>query len=155
MERRAKEPGRSGRVVSSKRQRPQAPVTTPRVSVALPGRQRLEVVTARSRSELNLVGTDGKVRLRIEVTAAGPVLHLEGGNLKVEVHGDLALAADRLALVGREELVLQSGGDLHLQAAQDLHSRARIQNIKADLGNVNLKANDDVRLNGERVMVNC
>ena len=27
--------------------------------------------------------------------------------------------------------------------------------VTADLGNVNVKANDDVRINGERVRVNC
>jgi len=36
-----------------------------------------------------------------------------------------------------------------------MHSLARVQNIKADLGNVNVTANDDVSINGERVRVNC
>jgi hypothetical protein len=36
-----------------------------------------------------------------------------------------------------------------------LDSQARIQNITAVLGNVNVKANDDVRMNGERVRMNC
>jgi len=155
MEGRAKKPSRIGRVASLAEKPRRAPGAAPKVSVALAGRQQLEVITAKDRSELNLIGTDGQVRLRIEVSAAGPVLLLEGGHLKVEVRGDLALVADRLALVGRRELVLRSGGDLHLHAKQDLHSEARIQNIKADLGNVNVKANDDVRLNGERVLMNC
>lgn len=135
---------------------PPGPVAAaPALTVALAARQRLEVLTRDDRSELALVGSDGKVRLRIEVTAEGPVLHVEGDGLKVRVEGDLALTADRLALVGRQELTLRSGGDLHVEAARDLHSQARIQHIKAELGNVNVRANDDVRLNGERVMVNC
>ncbi len=124
-------------------------------TLALAGQQQLQIVTANGHSHLHLVGSDGKARLHIEVTPDGPVLHLEGAGLKVEVHGDLSLTADRLALVGRRELSLRSGGDLVMHAQQDIHSEARIQNIKADLGNVNVKANDDVRLNGERVMVNC
>jgi hypothetical protein len=37
----------------------------------------------------------------------------------------------------------------------DLKTEARIQEIRARLGNVNVSANDDVRIDGERVMVNC
>jgi hypothetical protein len=32
---------------------------------------------------------------------------------------------------------------------------ARIQNITAELGNVNLQANDDVKIDGERILMNC
>jgi hypothetical protein len=44
---------------------------------------------------------------------------------------------------------------MKLQASGDLHSEARIQNVTATLGDVNVRANDDVKLSGERVRVNC
>ena len=155
MEGRAKKPGRGGRVTRRPRAARPRRAAAPQLSVALAGRQRLEVVKARSRSELNLIGTDGKVRLRIEVTSAGPILHLEGGNLKVEVRGDLALEADRLALVARRELAVCSGGNLRIDAGENCAIQAKRQELTATLGDVRVYANDDVKIDGERVRMNC
>lgn len=46
-------------------------------------------------------------------------------------------------------------GDLKLQVAGDLHSEARVQNVTATLGDVNVRANDDVKMIGERIRMNC
>ena len=155
MERRAKEPSRVGRVGSPKRRAQPAEAGPPALKVALAGRHRLEVMTAPGRSELNLIGRDGKVRLCIEVTSTGPVLCLEGGSLKVEVRGDLALAADRLALVAREELALHSGGNLRIEAGETCVLQAKRQELTATTGDVKVYANDDVKIDGERVRMNC
>jgi hypothetical protein len=37
----------------------------------------------------------------------------------------------------------------------DIHSEACSQKITAHLGNVDIKANDDVTLDGERIRMNC
>ena len=87
---------------------------------------------------VRFVGPDGATLLVVRITEDGPVVKFEG-HLKLE--------AGRVSIHGREGVVISSDGDLE--------SRARIQNITADLGNVNIKANDDVKLNGERVMMNC
>ena len=42
-----------------------------------------------------------------------------------------------------------------VEAVGDVKSAGRSQEIVADLGDVRVKANDDVRLNGERVRCNC
>jgi hypothetical protein len=104
---------------------------------------------------LRILGSDGGVSVSIQITSAGPVLHFEGGGLAIQTKGDLTVNAARVAIHGREGVVLSSGGDAHLCAAGDFHGQARIQNITARLGNVNIKANDDVRLNGERIRSNC
>ncbi len=104
---------------------------------------------------LEIVGADGRVTLSVRVTPAGPVLELEGCGLLIRATGDLAVQAERVAIHGREEVCITSGGDATIGVAGDLATTARIQNITAVLGNVNVKANDDVRLNGERVLVNC
>jgi uncharacterized protein (DUF2345 family) len=120
-------------------------------SLALAHGQRLAVETG---NVLRLFAADGQTTLTVLITPAGPVLQFSGG-LEIQAEGDLAVSGKRLALHGREGVAISTGGDLSLHADRDLHSLARIQNITADLGNVNVKANDDVRLNGERVMVNC
>ena len=44
---------------------------------------------------------------------------------------------------------------MKLAATGDMQLEARVQDITATQGNVNVKANDDVCLHGERVKVNC
>jgi hypothetical protein len=103
---------------------------------------------------LQIVRPDGQACLTVHVTPEGPVLRFEG-SLVLEATGGLAINAQQIALHGRDGLALSSGGDARIDVAGDLHSRARIQNITAVLGNVNVKANDDVRMNGERIKMNC
>jgi hypothetical protein len=127
----------------------------PPLTIELPGKQRLQVHNSARHSELALLAADGRVQLRVIVTPDGPVLQIDGGRLTVRSSGDLALEAERLALVGRSGLTLHSDADVVIHASNDVHSVGRIQHISADLGNVNIRANDDVTLNGERVLVNC
>ena len=123
--------------------------------IELVGGQRLVVEHRSTGDIIRIVAGDGRMAMRIRVTPAGALLELEGVDLKIQTAGDLAIEADRLAFHGRSSVALTTGGDALLYAAGDMHSRARIQNIKADLGNVNVTANDDVSINGERVRVNC
>ena len=103
---------------------------------------------------LRVIGADGLNCLSILLTPAGPVLQFDG-SLMLQASGELAVRAGRLSLHGRDGVAITSDGDVSVQTPGDLSTTARIQNITASLGNVNVKANDDVRLDGERVFVNC
>lgn len=103
---------------------------------------------------LRLVGRDGAQPLEIEVTPAGPVLRLRSG-LSLSVDGDIAVAGDRLSLHARRALCLSSEGAVDVRAGGDLTSEAAAHAIVARLGDVALRANDDVKLNGERIELNC
>lgn len=124
-------------------------------SIDLVGRQRLLLLHENGLDRLQILAPDGRLRLTIEVTERGPVLSFEGPALTLCASGEMAFEAERLTLHGRKGVCVTTGGDLVLDAAGDLASRARIQDVEARLGNVNVRANDDIRLNGERVMVNC
>ena len=63
--------------------------------------------------------------------------------------------ADRVAIHGREGVAITTDGDVAIVAAGDLETRARTQTIAAELGDVRVVANDDVRLTGERIRMNC
>lgn len=121
----------------------------------LRGEQRLRLERGPDGDLIQLCDARGRLTLSIQVTDSGPVLRFEGGGLRIQAAGELTLEAEELHLHGRAGLDLTTGGDLALVADGDLASEARIQEIRARLGNVNIAANDDVRIDGERVMVNC
>ena len=121
----------------------------------LAGQHRIELRRGDALDTLELIGRDGKVVLAIEVSERGPVLRFEGAGLAIKAAGELSLEARRLSLHAEEALSLSTGGDLRLAAAGDLHSVARVQTLTAELGDVRVEANDDVRIDGERVLVNC
>lgn len=123
--------------------------------IDLQGDQHLVLERFQQEDRLMITSANGKVSLTITITDAGPVLHLEGAGLMIKTDGDLAISAKSLAIHGREGIALTTGGDAHICAAGDLTTKARVQNITAELGNVNLQANDDVKIDGERILMNC
>ncbi|KYF48085.1 hypothetical protein BE04_42445 [Sorangium cellulosum] len=123
--------------------------------VELTGRQRLVVVRQPDGDVVRFLSPSGAITLSVSLTEDGPVLRFEGASLVLQAAGSLAIEAEQLQLHGRAGVSLSTDGDLTLQAAGDLHSEARIQNVTATLGDVNVRANDDVKLSGERVRVNC
>ncbi|MDC0723394.1 hypothetical protein [Nannocystis bainbridge] len=127
----------------------------PTTALELVGQHRVELRRDPALDTLELIGRDGKVVLAIEVRETGPVLRFEGAGLTLKTAGELVLDAKKLTLRSEEALSLTTGGDLDLVAAGDLRSTARVQTITAELGDVRLEANDDVRIDGERVLVNC
>jgi uncharacterized protein (DUF2345 family) len=117
--------------------------------------QHLTIEQDGSDTLLRLSGADGVVTVSISVTAKGPVISLEGADLIVRAKGLLALGAQDINIHATRSLALTSEQDLLVTAARDLITSGESQTIRAILGDVRVKANDDVRLDGERVRVNC
>ena len=107
----------------------------------------LHIEPAADGHHLRLIGPAGAQSLEIVVTAQGPVLRL-GSGLRLELAGQLSIDAERVAVHGRSGLALSSGGEISIDAATHISA-------KADLGEVRVKANDDLRLDGERILMNC
>lgn len=127
-----------------------APVET----IALVGRHVLEVVRGGEENLLRVLSPDGKAGLAISITAQGISLQVAGADVVLRTAGKLTIDAEDLRLHGRSGLSITTGGDGKVQAAGDWSSEARVQNIRARLGNVNVVANDDVKLTGERIKLN-
>jgi hypothetical protein len=134
---------------------PVTPEEPKREIVELAGRQRLMIVRGPDGDVVRFLSPSGAVTLSVSLTENGPVLRFEGASLLLQAAGSLAIEAEQLKLHGRAGVSLSTDGDLSLQATGDLHSEARTQNVTATLGDVNVHANDDVKLSGERVRVNC
>ena len=117
-----------------------------RAAIPLAHNNSLVVEPVAGGSVLRLFAADGRQTIALRVTEAGLELEFVGG-LSLRTDGDLALSARRIDLNASEGMSLTTAGDLK--------TTGRSQTIVADLGDVKLKANDDVRLNSERVLVNC
>ena len=124
-------------------------------SLQLAGQQTLVVENDSRGSVLRIVDPRGRITLSIEVTDEGPVALCFDSGLQVRTEGNMEFEAQRVTIRGRDGVHIESGADAFIHAAGDLHSEARTQHITARLGNVNLKANDDVKLRGERIRLNC
>lgn len=103
---------------------------------------------------LKLVAADGNLPIEIVITKGGAVLRL-GRGLTVSLAGALTLQVESLAVNARAGIALDSGGPLELKAAGDVLSSGDGQTIIARKGNVDVTANDDVTLHGERIKMNC
>jgi hypothetical protein len=111
------------------------------------GEHFLHIEQASDGHHLRLVGPHGGQSVEIIVTAQGPVLRL-GSNLRIELAGALQVDAEKIALHGRHGITVTSGEEVNIEASTHLTARA-------DLGDVRVKANDDLRLDGERILMNC
>jgi hypothetical protein len=126
----------------------------PEESHELTGRQRMVVVRCPDGDLVRFLSRQGQVTLSVRLTEQGPVLRFEGASLVLQAAGSLSIEAEDLHLHGRNGVSLTTDGELALRATGDLTSEARIQTLTATLGNVNVCANDDVKLVGERIRMN-
>lgn len=120
--------------------------------IDLPGGQRLELSVDGDDTILK-VNAAGKTMVSIRITRDGAELNFEDG-IQMRTQGNLTLDGDRVTFRAREELRLESEGEVNICAKGDLNTEGRIQNIRAKLGNVNVKANDDVKMRAERILLN-
>ncbi len=112
---------------------------------------------------LTVQGAGGQVELRVCFTESGPVLRFDAPSLMLSNSGDLSLRSRNLELCAQENLSVRVGGDLEqqvtggakLKVGEDLDISAQAASLRGRLGEVCLEANDDLVLNGERVLLNC
>ncbi|MBV8415146.1 MAG: hypothetical protein JO251_08050 [Verrucomicrobia bacterium] len=132
------------------------PIAVSRIHVLeLMGDQQLLIQRNPESDVLQLVACNGQVSLSVHVTKEGSLLRLNGVGLTIETTGALSINAERVAMHGRDGVIISSGADAEIKAAGELTTHAQNQNISAELGNINIRANDDVKLDGERIRMNC
>jgi hypothetical protein len=104
---------------------------------------------------LRLIDARGVISLKIRLSPDGPVIEVGGGSVALKLEGDLAIGARRLLLHGSEGVEISSDADVSITAGENIASRAKRQDLTATLGDVRVYANDDVKIDGERIRMNC
>lgn len=124
-------------------------------SVTLAGDHRLVVTRGTEEDVLQVKGSDGRVHVEVVVTDTGTSIRLEGEDVQIRSSGRLSLDGESVAIRGRDGVSLQSGADMEVDAAGVIRSEAHAQRLIARRGDTTIYANDDVRLDGERIRMNC
>lgn len=114
---------------------------------------RVEAQTSREET-VSIHAPDGRLCLKITLTEAGPLVELSSVALSIKAQSEIRLDCERLEINAQKQLELRSGDRLSLYAEGDLRSEAFSQRIIARRGDVAVKANDDVMLDGERIRLN-
>lgn len=111
---------------------------------------------------LTVVSAEGEVRLEVLVTPEGAVVRLAGPRVAIEADGALSLRcarfdlrAESISLGATGDASLSAGRGLEIHAGHDATVSAQAVAVEARRGEIALRANDDVALNGERVLLNC
>jgi hypothetical protein len=104
---------------------------------------------------LQILGPQGRPTVVIRVGQEGAQVELAGGPVVLRVDGDLRIEAERLQLHARDRLSLSSGRDAEVVVEESLATTAKRQSLTSTLGDVRIFANDDVRMDGERIRMNC
>jgi hypothetical protein len=108
-----------------------------------------------AKQSFKIIGPTGQACLSITLGPHGPVIEFGGSGLEVRSAGALAFTGQQVEITGREGVVIRSGKDALLDIAGNLCLAADAHRIVADRGNVDVEANDDVKLIGERIRMNC
>jgi hypothetical protein len=106
--------------------------------MALPSGHVVEAEAHEGGERLRVRAASGEVLVTMELTERGPVLRLSAAALEVTA-GALSLDCD----------------DLRVRARGGISMSAEEVALEARAGNLDLRANDDVDVRGERIRLNC
>jgi hypothetical protein len=105
---------------------------------------------------------DGAVELAVRLTATGPVLEFRGASLELTATKNVSVRCERFIVDATDAVALNSGGDMSQRAGGDSLIEAAGQSklvanaveVTASTGNVEVRANDEVVIEGERIWLN-
>ena len=112
--------------------------------------------------QLTIHSPEGEVELKIRITKEGPVLSFELVNIALNNTGNVNIECEALNVKTRGASEFDIGGDLThriagnyaMAARDDSNFSSQAVTVEAEFGDLTLKANDDLSLNGLRVLVN-
>jgi len=129
-------------------------------SISLPGGRSIALTD--DKQALRIADQHGAIELEIELRETGPIVRVRAAALQVETVGPILLGCERFELRARDGIRLASDGDFTATAGGDIDVRANglahcqgdAVRVRARNGEAQIEARDDVRLQGERVLLN-
>ena len=122
--------------------------------IPLTAEHQVALRSAGTQGSITLVTSTGQHIVNIDVSAEGIALRAGTLTLTWDEAGGLRLEVDRLTLVGSKEVAIETEGDLRLSAGGRMILTATDQVIAATLGDVQIRANDNVAVAGEKILLN-
>lgn len=95
------------------------------------------------------------IELTIRVTSEGPVLRATGHSMELAATHDIHARCERFLIDATDSIEMRSGGELTQRAERKAQVEAGDISVHATRGDVRVKANDDVQLKGEGILLNC
>ena len=92
--------------------------------------------------------------LEIQLTEHGPILRTQVTAVEMDVSQDIVARCRRFEVDARESVSLRAH-DIVQTAEKTLRANAGEVELEATTGDIRLRANDDVQLLGEQVLLNC
>lgn len=131
-------------------------------AVVLPSGRAIEVLSEPDADVLRFRAPNGECVLTIHLTDAGPVVRVTAAALEVSAPKRLSIDCEEFQLRASGGAAIDVGGDLQERVGGSVHRVARgdaiseAQHVRVDArpGGIELRANDDVRVTGERVLLN-
>jgi hypothetical protein len=94
------------------------------------------------------------VAVEIAITAQGPVIRASAAALEIESATDISARCARFTVEARESVTLRAP-EITYQASGVLRAEGSSIALDAKAGDVRIRANDDVQVLGEQVLLNC
>ena len=112
---------------------------------------------------ITLYNPEGKIELQIVLSEKGPILQFQTADLHIHSIGRIQLECEDFQIHAHHEIKQISEGNFHQQVAGntsvevkgDFQTEARMCSLTATRGNINLNANDDIKMKSERILLNC
>lgn len=131
-------------------------------AVVLPSGRAIEVQSEGDADILRFRAPSGECVLTIHLSDAGPVVRVAAADLEVRTAKRLSLDCEEFQLRASKAAAIDVGGDLRERVGGTAHRVARGEaileaqhvRVEARPGGIELRANDDVRVTGERVLLN-
>ncbi|WP_437725967.1 hypothetical protein [Sorangium sp. So ce861] len=141
---------------------PGAALAPPARVVPLASGRSIEIAEDGAGERIQIRAAAGQILVSIRMTDDGPVLSLAGASLEIAAAKTLSLSCDTLQIQAAQDAAIEVGGSLHervrgsavREAGRSARTTAREVKVEASPGGVEIRANDDVDIVGERVRLN-
>ncbi|XXY46480.1 hypothetical protein WME91_41420 [Sorangium sp. So ce269] len=139
-----------------------APGAAPSRVVPLASGRAIEIAEEGAEERIQIRAAAGQILVSIRLTDEGPVLSLAGASLEIAAAKTLSLSCETLRIQAAQDAAVEVGGSLHervrgsvvREAGRSARTTAREVKVEASPGGVEIRANDDVDIVGERVRLN-